>query len=412
MSTRAILPVKIALTEGDFYTLWAPTWREHGSEWQAFLGDDQSVIVFRSPEELLAYIESTPRHDLSDHPAWATFEQSGADRVVPSEDHYYDIVGAPNFLVGRPSYANVSALDRVFHITRSLSQVTATEQGQIFFSSHSILNNVSRGSEHYAGENGASEWTGVGRVVLGNWAKVVASLDAATRVADTSAFNEATLSDARARIAEATERRAEERRQAEAQRTASAAAADPYDSSPWAAAGIDPVRVTVQGTTVYTLRTYLDGAPVFLGKYGEIFTFPSAKHLARWMADNDEHDLATVATWPDLVNLANAGELDVTVHADNAYSFNGLAEDIRKGPDAVDTEQMTKAYELLADAADWAKDDSLNAFLLANPRMQDYLAYMMGSTEAAGYVPSAPFDDKADGWRALEDQLIKRFSKF
>ena len=44
--------------------------------------------------------------------------------------------------------------------------------------------------------------------------------------------------------------------------------------------------------------------------------------------------------------------------------------------------------------------------------MQDYLAYMLGSTEAAGYVPSAPFTDKAETWTEMENQLIKRFSKF
>ena len=187
---------------------------------------------------------------------------------------------------------------------------------------------------------------------------------------------------------------------------------DPYDASSWARAGIDPVKISIQGKTVYTLRTYLGSSPVFLGKYGEIFTFPTAKHLGRWILENDEHDLAGVSTWQDLMNEANAGELKVEVHPDNAYSFNGIAEDIAKGVDAVDTKQMAKAYELLADAADWARDDSLNSLLLANPRMQDYLAFMLGSTEAAGYVPSAPFNDKAQAWKDMEDQLIKRFSKF
>ena len=74
MTTRAIVPVKLSLTEGDFYTLWAPTWREKGSEWQAFMGDDQSVLVFHSPEELLAYVSSTDTHDLVDHPQWEQFQ--------------------------------------------------------------------------------------------------------------------------------------------------------------------------------------------------------------------------------------------------------------------------------------------------------------------------------------------------
>ena len=50
--------------------------------------------------------------------------------------------------------------------------------------------------------------------------------------------------------------------------------------------------------------------------------------------------------------------------------------------------------------------------MLAHPRLQDYLGYMLGSTEAAGYVPSAPFTDKAEGWKNLEEILVKRFSKF
>ncbi len=412
MSTRAILPVKLSLTEGDFYTLWAPTWKENGSEWQAFLGDDDSVVVFTSPEELLAYLDSRPRHDLSDHPAWTQFQQQGADRVVPGEDNYYDIVGAPNFLVGRPSYTNVASLGRVFQIARSLADVTSAEQAQIFFASHSILNNVARGSEHYAGENGESEWAGIGRVVLTNWADVVRSLDNSVRVADGSVVSEGAVSDAASRIAAAREQREEERRRAAEQEKVAADATDPYDASEWAKAGIDPVKISVQGKSVYTLRTYLGGAPVFLGRYGEIFTFPSAKHLIRWMVENDEHDLAHVSTWPDLMNAANAGELEVSVHPDNSYSFNGIADDIRTGPDAVDTAQMGKAYEMMADAADWAQDDSLNSFLLANPRMQDYLAYMLGSTEQAGYVPSAPFEDKAEAWQEIEDQLVKRFSKF
>ncbi|WP_342319109.1 hypothetical protein [Corynebacterium mayonis] len=410
MSTRAIIPVKIALNRGDFYTLWAPAWKEHGTEWQAFLGDEESILVFKSPEQLLAYIESTPRHDLTDHPKWDAFEQSGADRVVPADEHYFDIVGAPEFLAGRASYANVSSLSKVFHIARSLSAVSSAEQAQIFFASHSILNNVSRGSEHYAGENGSSEWSGVGRVVLANWDAVVESLDQSVRLAP--AQDEAAVNDAAARIAAARAEREKQTKLEAEKREQSTATADPYDNSVWARAGIDPVRVTLQGTTVYTLRTYLGSSPVFLGRYGEIYTFPSSKHLSRWMVENDDHDLASVSTWPDLVNAANSGDLKVEVHADNSYSFNGLAEDIAKGPDAVDTAQMSKAYELLADAADWANDDSLNSFLLANPRMQDYLAYMMGSTEAAGYVPSAPFDDKAQAWRDMEDQLVKRFSKF
>ncbi|MDO5454328.1 MAG: hypothetical protein Q4F37_04975 [Corynebacterium sp.] len=414
MSTRAIVPVQLSLTEGDFYTLWAPTWKEHGSQWQAFLGDDTHVLLFHSPAELLTFLDSGAEHDLRTHPEWEAFAARDADRVIPADDDVYDVVGAPALLAERPSYLNVSELAGVFEVTNSLATVADAEDAVIFFASHSVLRNVERGSDHFAGDQGASEWSGVGRVVLSNWNKVLASLDSAVRVLGPADFDadDAQIAEAQTRIDAAVAAAQEAAEEARRAREAAQQAADPYDSSPWAAAGIDPVKISIQGKSLYTLRTYLGARPVFLGRYGEIFTFPSTKQLLRWMLDNDEHDLAEVATWQDLVTSATAGELIVSVHRDNSYSFTGLTEDIEKGPEAVDTEQMNRAYELMADAADWAADDSLNSYLLANPRFQDYLSYMLGSTESSGYVPSRPYTDKAEGWKALEDMLIKRFSKF
>ena len=46
MANNGIVPVKLSLTKGDFYTLWAPSWREHGAEWQAFLGAGDDLFVF------------------------------------------------------------------------------------------------------------------------------------------------------------------------------------------------------------------------------------------------------------------------------------------------------------------------------------------------------------------------------
>ncbi|AJK68124.1 hypothetical protein [Corynebacterium marinum] len=409
MTSRAIIPVKLSLTEGDYYTLWAPTWKEHGAEWQAFLGDDAGLFLFTSPARLLAFLNSGRKHDLRSHPKWSSFEAQPADLIVPDKKDVYDIVGAPELLAGRPSYENVSALSRIFHLTRSLGEVTGADDAVLFFASHSMLGNVHRGAEHYAGEHGMGEWSAVGRTVLGGWRKVVESLDAQVRVID---VDEKETAEAQSLIDAAHIAAAEARAKAELAAKEAEKQADPYDSSVWGAAGIDPVKITLQGKSVYTLRTYVEGRPVFLGRYGEIFTFPTHRQLSRWLVENDEHDMAPLATWEQVMTLANAGELDITVHPDNEYSYQGLVADIEKGPDAVDTAQMSRGYELFADAADWAADDSLNSYLLANPRMQDYLSYMLGSTENAGYVPSAPFNDHSTAWKDLEDMLIKRFSKF
>ena len=64
MADKGIVPVKLSLTEGDFYTLFAPKWREHGAEWQAFLGFGDDLYVFQTPAELLLFLESGDKHDL------------------------------------------------------------------------------------------------------------------------------------------------------------------------------------------------------------------------------------------------------------------------------------------------------------------------------------------------------------
>lgn len=412
MSSRAIVPIKVSLTEGDFYTLWAPKWRQQGTDWQALLGDDDSILGFRTEAELLTFIESGKRHDLSDHPEWEAFNKGPANRVSPDKRDIYDLIAVPEFLAGRPSHENVSAVARNFEMAEVISSVTGAQHTTIFFASHSILRNASRGLDHFSGEQGLKEWTAIGRVVLNNWKGVIEDLDEQARIVSSTELDEKKVTEAASKISAANQAAEEKRKKLEEQRKEQKEAADPYDGSPWAAAGIDPVKITVDSESVYTLRTYLGSSPVFLGKWGEIFTFPTSKQLMRWIMENDDHDLARVSTWEDLVTAANAGELEFSVHPDNQYTFNGIVRDITTGPDSVDTDQMSRCYEVCADAADWAGDDSINSFMLANPRFQDYLGYMLGSTETAGYVPSKPYNDHAEAWKGLEEMLTKRFSKF
>lgn len=410
MAEKGIVPVKVSLSEGDFYTLWAPSWREHGAEWQAFLGADDKVFVFNSPAELLVFIESKTKHDLQSHPEWASFQHRDATRVVPSDKEVFDLVGVPAILADRPSHINVGAVARCFRLAKSLGAVVENTDVQVVFATHSLLSNVERGSEHFAGPTGLSEWTGIGRIIVSNWDKVIDALDESITIEDVSHHNK--VEKAEETISAAIEAAKKAKEEEEARKKEAAAQVDPYDSTTWATAGIDPIKISIDGRTVYTLRTYVQAQPVFLGKYGEIFTFSSAKALVRWLVEHDDHDLAKVSTWEEVMTAANAGELDVSVHADNVYSFNGITRDIEKGPEHVDSQQLLRAYELLADAADWAADDSVNSFFLANPRMQDYLAYLTGSTRSVGYTPTPPFTEHAEGWKELEKMLTKRFSKF
>ncbi|MEJ5997467.1 hypothetical protein [Corynebacterium sp. H130] len=404
---QGIVPVKISLTEGDFYTLWAPSWKEHGAEWQAFLGAGDHVFFFNSPAELLAFLRKGSKHDLSHHPKWQAFEGSGVLRVRPGNRDYADIVGAPDFLAGRPSHENVTATARAFAVARGLGDVLGITSVQEFFGSYSILGNVERGSDHFAQEAGLGEWSAIGNTILKRWDGVVDALD---EVVYTPEVDEDAVKAAETEIAEAEKAEEEARAKAEQEAKDAEDAQDPYDASMWGTSGIDPIKIAIDGRVVYTLRTYLDKSPVFLGRFGEIHTFSNPKAMLRWLVEHGEHDLAKVSTWQEVMDEVNGGTAEVTVHPVNVYSFNGLSADIAKGPREVDTEQMRQAYELIADAADWAGDDSLNSLLLANPGLQDYISYMLGARSS--YIPSAPYTDEAKGWTELEESLTKRFSKF
>ncbi len=413
-ASTGIHPLKISTLSGDWFTLWAPSWTERGEKWQAVLGKDDQLYVFADAENLLAFIRSGQSHDLLDHPQWGNFAAKGHEALIDARIEKIDLIDVPNKLASRPGYEGTRRVSRAFELLQSLGSLLGVESITSWFRSYSVLQNVKRGADHFASQNGEAEWTGIGRTVIEQWGKMLKDLE------DHLYQPESAQSDvkaAKADIAEATTLR-EERIAAEEKRRKDEATSsqkeqensDPYDSTLWAQAGIDPIRITLNGQHVYTLRCYLGDSPRFLGRNGQIFTFPNSRSLVRWIVDADEHDLEPLSTWTDLQTAANAGELEVEVHDSNQYVFTGLRDDIASGTDAVDTKQLGRAYELLADAADWAGDDGVNKILIAYPRLQNYIAFMLGS--ASGTAPSAPFDEEVKGWKALEDDLIKRFSKF
>lgn len=407
MAQQAIVPVKISLTEGDYYTLFSPAWKAHGQTWQAFLGDDDHVFFFNSPGDMLAFLESGAKHDLVEHPGWEAFAAQDAARVVPDDRHYYDIIGVPGYLAQRASHANVTSVSRGFAMAKALGNVCSLTTIGSFFSAHSLLANVDRGADHYSGDTGLGEWSAVGRAIVTNWDKVVDTLDEQVFVPPVTGGEEAAQ---RITAAEEEARRREEEQQAA--KAAAASAVDPYDASVWGTSGIDPVKIVIDGKSVYTLRCYnpTTKRAIFLGKFGEIMTFANPKALTRWLVEHHDHDLAAVATWQDIMDAANGGTLEVQVHPDNTYVFTGLSEDIAAGTNKVDTKQLGAAYEVIADAADWAGDDAVSDVLVAQPEIQEYLGYMLGNE--SGYTPSAPFTAEQNGWLRLEKTLTGRFSKF
>lgn len=412
MAGQGIVPIELELTTGTVHTLWAPGWREGNAEWQAVLGSGDDVYLFDSAEDLLAFLRSGEPHDFTEHPEWGRFERRLPESAVVAPKNRFDVVGLPELLAAEPNHDRVTRIDRIFSMVRGLAGVCELPKSTRMFASNSVLGAVGGGADHFHGA-GMAQWSAIGRVILANWDDVVDELDGlhghAPEVSDGD--REA----AGAELAVAAERVAAEReeaakaREAERKREEEAAKdADPYDSTVWASAGIDPIRISIAGRTLYTLRCYLGRRPVFLGRHGTINTFSQGRALVRWLLEHDDHDMAGLATWDEIITAANAGELEVQVHPDNVYSFTGIAEDIKAGPNEVDGEQLDRAYELLADAADWAGDDAVNEVLAANQQLAWLLNYLLDTGE--GDEPVPPFDDEADGWVRLEKGLTDRFT--
>lgn len=411
-----LVTLKMETTSGTWYTVWAPLWVVRGEKWQAFLGKDDTISVFSSPAELHAHVVGKNDHVLADHPQWQQFEANAAKEMTESHIQEISLIEAPNQLADRPSYKNVRDVTRAFSLLQSIGGVAGIDSINKWFGSYSMLQNIYRGADHYSGQNGIEEWTAMGRIVLGSWKDMLDDLEdglAEVEVdADAVAESQKQIDEAEKATEDAKAAAAKEREEAAAAKANESEDedADPYDKTVWAQAGIDPIRIALNGQQVYTLRCYLDGKPVFLGRHGQINTFPNPRSLVRWIIDAPQHDLEEMETWGDIVQAANSGELEVAVHDLNQYSFTGLREDIAKSVDAVDPKQLSQAYELLADAADWAGDDAVNKVLVGYPRLQTYIAYVTGSP--SGTTPTAPFDEEVRGWKQLEDDLIKRFTKF
>lgn len=413
-----LVTLKMETTSGTWYTVWAPLWVVRGEKWQAFLGKDDTISVFSSPAELHAHVVGSNDHVLSEHPKWQEFKADADAQMSAQKIQEISLIETPNQLADRASYENVRDVGRAYRLLQSIGGVAGIESINKWFGSYSMLQNVYRGADHYSGQNGVEEWTAMGRIVLGAWAEMLDDLeDGLTEVdvaEDAVAESQKRIDAVEKAAADASAAAAKKREDAAAEKAAAGNAddesTDPYDKTVWAQAGIDPIRISLNGQRVYTLRCYVGGKPVFLGRHGQINTFPYPRSLVRWLIDAPQHDLEEMETWGEIVQAANAGELEVTVHDLNQYTFTGLREDIAKSVDAVDPKQLSRAYELLADAADWAGDDAVNKVLVGFPRLQTYISYVTGSP--SGTTPTAPFDEEVRGWKQLEEDLIKRFSKF
>ncbi|OBI77243.1 primosomal protein [Mycobacterium sp. E740] len=417
-----IVPVRLGLTKGDLYTLWAPRWRDAGDEWEAFLGKDEDLYGFESAADLVAFVRTNSDNDLADHPAWEKLTQANAHRLDPAEEHQYDVVGVPDIVSEKADEEAVRRLHRTLAVVSALGSVCELPAVAKFFNGNPVLGTLGGGIDAFSGRSGRKRWAEIEAVIARSWDNVVDAID---EVVTTPDVDSDAAEKAEAELAEPApepeEDALDETEDAEAgedegdddvddEPDALAAQAQSQvlgsDEDFWHKVGIDPVRLMTSAGTYYTLRCYLDDRPVFLGRNGRISVFGSERALARYLADEHDHDLSGLATYDDIRTAATDGSLQVDVTDDNVYVLTGIVDDLADGPDALDRDQVTLAVELLRDVGDYSEDSTVDNALDADEPLGRVLAHVLEPDK--GRPPSPPYAKAVEQWEALETFVESR----
>ncbi|OBB77461.1 primosomal protein [Mycobacterium sp. 852014-52144_SCH5372336] len=408
-----IVAIRLGLTKGDLYTLWAPRWRDGGDEWEAFLGKDEDLYGFESVADLVAFVRTDKDNDLVDHPAWTKITESNAHRLDPAEVHQYDVIGVPEIVAEKVSEDAVRQLHRTLVIVSSLGSVCELPVVTRFFNGNPVLGTLGGGIEAFSGRSGRKRWGEIEAVIARAWDNVVDALDEVITLPDVDA---AASQKAEAELAEPApepeeDELVEEVSEAESPEEAEEEESDALSSQAqsqvlgsdedfWLKVGIDPVRLMTSAGTYYTLRCYLDDQPVFLGRNGRISVFGSERALARYLADEHDHDLSGLATYDDIRTAATDGSLQVEITDDNVYVLTGIVDDLADGPDALDRDQLELAVELLRDVGDYSEDTTVDQTLDADQPLGRLIAHVLEPDTVR--APSPPYAKAVEQWEALE----------
>ena len=150
---------------------------------------------------------------------------------------------------------------------------------------------------------------------------------------------------------------------------------------------------------------------MFLGKDGGSPSSARERALARYLADDHEHDLAQVSTYAEMQTAAIDGSLEIEVTDENVYVLPGLADDLAdRGQHPSIVEQLDLAVELFTDAADFADDDSVEQALATSTPLGWYVSYLL-EPDPGRMAPSAPFTTESEAWRDLEREFEGRLQQ-
>jgi hypothetical protein len=137
--------------------------------------------------------------------------------------------------------------------------------------------------------------------------------------------------------------------------------------------------------------------------------FSSERALARYLADEHDHDLSDLSTYDDIRTAATDGSLRVDVTDDNVYVLTGLADDLAHGPDEVDHEQLELVVEFLRDVGDYAEDGTVDEALENDQPLGQLASYVLDPDSVS--EPKAPYAKAVQAYEELERFVESRLRR-
>jgi hypothetical protein len=439
-----LVPIRLSLSAGDRYTVWAPRWRDGGDEWEAFLGRDEDLYGFETVADLVAFVRSDPDNDLVDHPAWDDLTSAHAHTLEPAKDKQFDLVSVEELVAEKPTEESLNALAAALAIVSSIGSVCELAAVSKFFNGNPDLGTVSGGIDHFAGKAGHKRWNSIATIIGRSWDDVLSAIEGIISTPDVDADASAKATDELAEEREEPEdggedeeavdesddeatdeddsedEETEDEAEDEAEDTEDTEDADEAraegdtvvlggEEDFWLQVGIDPIRIMTDSGTFYTLRCYLDDSPIFLGRNGRISVFSSERALARYLADEHDHDLSDLSTYDDIRTAATDGSLAIDITDENIYVLSGLGDDFADGPDAVDREQLELAVELLRDIGDYSEESTVDKALATGRPLGKLVASVLEPDSVS--KPSAPYSAAVREWEQLEQFVESRLRR-
>ena len=319
----------------------------------------------------------------------------------------------------------MATLHRTLAIVSSVGSVCELSAVTKFFNGNPVLGSLGAGIDSFSGRSGRKRWSEIAAVIGRNWDNVVDAID---EVVTTPEVDEAASEKAAAELKEPkpepeevdevaeTETEDAEGEESDADEDleeSEDAVADHgaglvlgADEDFWHKVGIDPVQMMTRGGTFYTLRCYLDDAPVFLGRNGRVSVFGSERSLARYLADEHDHDLSDLATYDDIRTAATDGSLRVEVTEDNVYVTERAGRRFRRrsrrrGPGAAGTRRRVAQGRRRVRRGRHRRQDAGRRQPLGR-----LVAHVLDPETVR--KPSAPYADAVEQWESLETFLESR----